>query len=77
MNVSPAQIEAAMDEWLSTPSLTAPESIMIRTLKEALKKGVDEFRLCAKHISDLMPNTVQPAIEKARTQGLCQEWPSA
>lgn len=76
-NVTQSQIEKALDEWLTTAGLTMQESIMIRTLRNALKDQVENFWKAAEYLHRSMPTVVNSAIDKARAQGRCQGWPNA
>ncbi|TPJ51645.1 MULTISPECIES: hypothetical protein [unclassified Mesorhizobium] len=71
------QITRAMDEWLSTEGLHPAEVGMIEEMKRAGAFGHAPLLLAARTFAETMPDIVISAVNKARSQGKCKEWPSA
>ena len=74
---SESQIVAAMQEWKTTEGLHPAEINVIDQLERVAALGwwpfIDAFRM----FTEVMPDVIQSAVMKARTQGRCKEWPDA
>ncbi|ESY35792.1 hypothetical protein NKK48_01705 [Mesorhizobium sp. C386A] len=74
---SKEQIIKAMDEWLTTVGLDHAEQSFIKELKVNAGLGVGHFADTARFFHEVINPTVMSAVNKARIQGKCKEWPSA
>ncbi len=65
-----------MEEWLQTAGLSVSEAGAIAVLKAEASKGFEQFVAAARGLYSMMPAIINSAIDKARAQGRCQEWPN-
>jgi len=73
-----AQYVWAMQQWLTTPGLTAHEQAVVNHLLTAAYTSVEEFDAVRRVMfSFTLVDTLNSAIAKARHHGLLKEWPSA
>ncbi|RUU74636.1 hypothetical protein [Mesorhizobium sp. M7A.F.Ca.MR.362.00.0.0] len=74
---SKEQIIKAMDEWLTTEGLVLAERQVIEALKLNAQRSVETFAETARYFHEVLHDIVMSAVNKARSQGKCKEWPSA